>query len=152
MAQLSVLAVWPLELNLQSLVCCSVLPFMRMSLNHSTADLINIIILRGLNKRAISFDREVKILISLIIVYLWIYKWCKQKAQDFHALRHELLNFITHWYILLLFFVLSSVATGANITSNFTELDVNIDPTSLKTYEDEVEGNDRKLFTLEWKD
>ncbi|CAH3116918.1 unnamed protein product [Porites lobata] len=32
------------------------------------------------------------------------------------------------------------IATGANITSNFTELDVNIDPTSLKTYEDEVEA------------
>ncbi|XP_073240398.1 uncharacterized protein [Porites lutea] len=32
------------------------------------------------------------------------------------------------------------VVTGANITSNFTGLDVNIDPTSLKTYEDEVEA------------
>ena len=72
----------------------------------------------------------------------------KQKAQDFRVLR-ELLNFITHWYILLLSLLLWSVATGANITSNFTGLDVNIDPTSLETYEDEVEGNDRKLFTLE---
>lgn len=42
-------------------------PFMRMSLNHSTTDLINIIILRGLNKRARSSEREVKILIFLII-------------------------------------------------------------------------------------
>ena len=60
------------QLTITDVLLCP--PFMRMSLNHSTADLINIIILRGLNKRAISFDREVKILISLIIVYLWIYK------------------------------------------------------------------------------
>ena len=60
------------QLTITGVLLCP--SFMRMSLNHSTADLINIIILRGLNKRAISFDREVKILISLIIVYLWLYQ------------------------------------------------------------------------------